>query len=628
MGVLVLLRARKSYLSGPYFLTSLAAFCYCFMIFGFIYFPEQTDILTLWTKIFLSGALFIVPALLNLLLCVTREKNGLLKVIFYFSCGLGIVALFFWGGFLELKLIFFSWGSSISLTSIPYILFLVNAGLFLPLGVIIPLINKNPGNLSGFAKKQKSFISFCAAFCGLALVLSFLPWAGSVIFQIGTLLLAGAVIFIAYSIVNYRFLATDIIIHKIVKSVLSVLPVLGVHILIICVVLKNANRFFSASFSLIVIMGIVMFSPYKRIIKTVSDKIVFRGKYDYQKILLDLSRNIVAILDLDQLLNYITQVIVQTFALDKVAVLLESEDEHVFIVRAVQGVAPEDEQEVVLPSDDALIKRIKGSRSALVKQECKQLEASAEVEAQFEKLAALKAEVIVPLFFKERFVGFITLNAKENGAIYNQGDIEALEAFAQEAAAAIENARLYSEAIVDNITKAFNYNYFHMRLGEEIARCKRYGHPISLLMVDINRFKEFDGEYGHQIGDLILKNISLLLKNALRSVDILARYGGGQFAVILPETGKSMVLGPVEVIRNHIDDTMLVAERLRKNVDDLKIGHAGKILGVTVSIGVAYFDGVDKRFSTEEFMQNANEALSQAKESGRNKVVLYGGKKE
>ena len=102
----------------------------------------------------------------------------------------------------------------------------------------------------------------------------------------------------------------------------------------------------------------------------------------------------------------------------------------------------------------------------------------------------------------------------------------------------------------------------------------------------------------------------------------------GQFAIILPETAQGNSQGPAEVIRKHISDTMLVSERLRKSIEHLKIGHGGKILGVTVSIGVAYFDGVNVKFPSEKLVGNAQEALFQAKETGRNKVILYGSKNE
>ncbi|MCP4650206.1 MAG: diguanylate cyclase [PVC group bacterium] len=623
------MKREKSYLTRPYLPVSLTIFCYCLLSFGFIQFKEQPNTLLLWTKIFLTGASLVVPALFYLLLCVNKGRTGLLNFLFTVSCLLGAASVCFWGGFCEIKFVLFPWARTISLTNVPYFLFLLNTGLFLPLGVVMCLIHSKQVPLSSLTRKQSNLIIFSIALSVLALLMSFLSAAGVVVYQGSVVFLTIAGILIAYSIVNYRLLTFDIMLHRLTLIGLSVLPLVFLHLVFVRLFLLLVDAFSAVAISSVIIISIIMFSPYKKKARKLSNKIVFKGRYDYQNILLNLSGQLSSIMDMDQLLNYIVQIIVQTFDVDKAAVFLEDEEGQGAVIKASYGISKEIQEDLILESNDALLRRLENTQGILVKEECKQSEDIVEVEKVFEKINVFNAEVVIPLIIKDKLVGSIILGGRKQDGIYTQDDINALESFAAEASAAIENARLYSEAIIDGITKVFNYNYFLMRLGEEIARCKRYGHPISLLMVDVDRFKEFDNMYGHQVGDLILKNIGLLLKNKLRNVDVLARYSGEQFAVILPETRQEeSTQGPGEIIRKHIDDTMIVAERLRKSVEDFKMGHEGKILGVTVSIGVAYFDGVSKDFSPEGFLRCSENALCLAKEEGRNKVVLYDGKQK
>jgi len=138
-------------------------------------------------------------------------------------------------------------------------------------------------------------------------------------------------------------------------------------------------------------------------------------------------------------------------------------------------------------------------------------------------------------------------------------------------------------------------------------RVQRYPHPLSLIMFDIDSFKEFNDTYGHPMGDLVLSHISKIIKQNVRKVDIACRYGGEEFSIILPET--------------KLKEALLVADKIRKSVEALKFetGKA-KTKKMTLSGGVAQFRA---GMSKEELVQQADNALYEAKSGGKNKICVH-----
>lgn len=177
-------------------------------------------------------------------------------------------------------------------------------------------------------------------------------------------------------------------------------------------------------------------------------------------------------------------------------------------------------------------------------------------------------------------------------------------------AAAMENARLFQLATTDSLTGLYVRRYFEIRLQEEITRLKRHGEPVSLLMVDIDHFKQVNDIYGHQQGDLVLRELACLLSSCIRSeLDLPCRYGGEEFIILLPNTDES--------------GARILAQRILEQCDSNPFTtFNGEALHVTVSIGVAtnkQHCAVDKI----DFIENADKALYQAKNSGRNQVTVY-----
>lgn len=625
-GIFVLVKAKRSYLSKPYFLASLSVFCYLFMHFCLINFTLQMDKLIFCIKILALGAFLIVPALLNILLKLPHGEKGLLKIIFIFSCLTGIFSSCYFAGEYPLQINSFTWGSTIAIQNMPYFLSLFNAILFLPLGIGVFWLESKRGDISDLAKRQINFIILSLILLAFAKLWNFLPAFGIDVYIFGLPLLTIAFISMYYSIVRYRSLEVDLILNRTLMALLFVIPLLILHIVISAVFLQLLGFIFSTTFSSLIIISMVLFTPYKRLLQKAVEQAVYRGRYDYQRVLWELSQTLTAILDFDQLLDYMIHIIVQTIEVKKMAVFLsEDEENQNFVLKSSYGIDQDiPEGELSFEENDLLVKRLKEEGKILIKSELIQFEDVFRVEEIFQPLSMLSAELIAPLFFKEHLIGFIVLSQKKSRNIYNQGDIDVLGLFALEASKAVEHVRLYREAIADNITDVFNQNYFLMRLREEIARSKRYGHPISLMFVDINNFPKANSSLVNKEEELLLKGIGLLLKTKVRNVDIIARYSGGKFAVILPETARSeQASTPAETIRKHVKDALIVAQRLRRSIEDFKNEYKAQTINITSWVGISYFDGVDDSFTEDKIIEQAETALAQAKKSEKNKVVCF-----
>lgn len=218
--------------------------------------------------------------------------------------------------------------------------------------------------------------------------------------------------------------------------------------------------------------------------------------------------------------------------------------------------------------------------------------------------------IIAPFKGRGEVIGI--LNAyKLGGDFFDESAFDLLTAAASQIGMTLENARLFEEtrtlAITDGMTGLYNHRYFLESLGNEFERAKRYKRPLSLLMIDVDFFKNYNDAHGHPKGDEVLKAVAGILKKSVRKSDFVARYGGEEFAVILPETERPMALA--------------LAERIRKEVESTGFpgGETQPLGKISISIGTATtVDGITK--GIEELIKAADNRLYQAKEQGRNRV--------
>ncbi|MDZ7401341.1 MAG: PleD family two-component system response regulator [candidate division KSB1 bacterium] len=172
----------------------------------------------------------------------------------------------------------------------------------------------------------------------------------------------------------------------------------------------------------------------------------------------------------------------------------------------------------------------------------------------------------------------------------------------------IAQSKLIQLAITDGLTGLYNYRYFKEQLTQEITRAKRHNSHVSISMIDIDYFKNYNDTHGHPAGDQVLKTIADLLRNNIRKIDIAARYGGEEFALILVETDKQAAGVVANKIKNLIEHQKFHYEETQPN---------GKL---TISMGVATFP--EDAMTPEELVKIADQRLYLAKKAGRNRVVL------
>ena len=218
--------------------------------------------------------------------------------------------------------------------------------------------------------------------------------------------------------------------------------------------------------------------------------------------------------------------------------------------------------------------------------------------------------ISAPIKLGGNLMGFLNVADKSSkeGKMFSELDLKILCMIVRQVAVALENARLYRNlkhlTITDPLTHIYNFRHFSKTLDHEIVRLKRHPErPLCLLMVDVDDFKAYNDTFGHLDGDSLLQNISKVFKKNVREVDIVCRYAGDEFVVILPETD--------------VPDAMVVAERIKKAIEDLVSKRP-----VTVSIGLARC--AKHNTSRYELIQNADIALSKAKKEGKNLIHSSG----
>jgi diguanylate cyclase (GGDEF)-like protein len=305
-----------------------------------------------------------------------------------------------------------------------------------------------------------------------------------------------------------------------------------------------------------------------------------------------------AVLELKELLSKVCLLIQHAFRISHVSVLLKDEDE--VVLRAHYGDLTAQIQEggrlsaakglwgralilgrTVIGNDVSFLKDYVGF------------------------FAETQSQMCIPLVAFGQTLGVLVLDSDKKDA-FNAQDVQPLESVADICATAIQNAhyveRVKQLAYLDGLTGIFNRRYFELRIMEEIERARRFEAGMALLMIDIDQFKRLNDEFGHLLGDEVLRQVSSIFHQQLRKIDVVCRYGGEEFAILLSQTDA--------------EHAMRVAEKLRKLIDEWEF--PGVPRTVTISVGVASFpeDGLTR----DELVRAADAGLYAAKQAGRNCV--------
>lgn len=215
----------------------------------------------------------------------------------------------------------------------------------------------------------------------------------------------------------------------------------------------------------------------------------------------------------------------------------------------------------------------------------------------------------VPLYTQDRIMGVLAVYRREIGRRFAREDLDTMTFLVEQGGVAIENVLLHEEAqrlsITDGLTGTWNRRYLYMQFKQVLATAQRFDRPFSVLMLDLDNFKDINDNYGHQRGDAILVEFSHRVSTMLREVDTFARYGGEEFVCLLSETDE--------------DGAMTTAEKIRDSVKSEPFGGMDEhLLNVTVSIGVAVYP--QHGDSAQALIESADQALYRAKQNGRDRV--------
>lgn len=222
------------------------------------------------------------------------------------------------------------------------------------------------------------------------------------------------------------------------------------------------------------------------------------------------------------------------------------------------------------------------------------------------------SQAAVPLRAGENVFGVMVVASATRREL-SPAEMERFQVLGNQSSLSLQNALLHGElerlSVTDRLTELYNHGYFQQRLEEEFQRSDRFGHPMSLILLDIDDFKEFNDTWGHPRGDDVLRAVSAVICRNLRDIDIAARYGGEEFVVLLPET--SLV------------GASAVAERIRAEVETLVFQPGdGAATGRTVSVGVSSYPAHAR--SALELLESADAAMYRAKRKGKNEVEAAG----
>lgn len=222
-------------------------------------------------------------------------------------------------------------------------------------------------------------------------------------------------------------------------------------------------------------------------------------------------------------------------------------------------------------------------------------------------------QIVSPFNIGSEIGCFVLCGEKENKKQFEESELNFLSVITNIASLSLSNIRQYKTieklSYTDSMTGIFNYRYFYKRLGEEILRAKRYNRDLALVILDIDNFKLFNDNYGHQTGDMVLRQISELIAKTSRSIDIVSRYGGEEFCIIMPDTNE--------------ENGRVFIERLRSEIADFKFKSKtiSDKTGLTVSIGCSIFP--HHAGTSDRTIYCADMALLKAKSLGRNKAIMY-----
>ncbi len=351
----------------------------------------------------------------------------------------------------------------------------------------------------------------------------------------------------------------------------------------------------------------LLFAPLRKFAHRLIDRGFFPERAELRQRLIALAGELPALGKLPLMGRHLVARMTEIFGSRSALLLIASPESSLLKVLAATGGAWDDaERWLLIDLDDPGIEPLKRAERPL---QARQLAARSPVLAH--RLRDLDAaSLAVPLLIPGRFIGALVVGGKGDGQPYPSEEQDLLTLLAHHVASVFENARLFESATYESLTGLLRREAILEELDRELERAQRYGRPLTLAMADLDYFKEINDRYGHLAGDTLLKAISQAAGDGLRSTDMIGRYGGEEFLVVLPETDIAGAVSVAEKIRALVQKTAVPMED-------------GTVVQVTISIGLASLCGApprEARLTARDLIAAADRSLYEAKNGGRNRV--------
>ncbi len=322
----------------------------------------------------------------------------------------------------------------------------------------------------------------------------------------------------------------------------------------------------------------------------------------------EISKILTSSLELDEILKAIMKKVKDIIHADAWSVLLLDEESNELVFKNVEGKKKKNIHQLRVKLGEGIAGWVaKEGLPVIVPDVSKDSRFSCRIDKVIH--CKIRSLLSVPIISKGKTIGVIEVVRKDRERPFTKDDLDFMLKLVDLAALAIERATLYQKmaelVITDDLTKLFNTRYLHRTLDTEIYRCDRYKTSLSLIFMDVDHFKLINDTYGHLVGSKLLVEIAQLLLKHLRTADIVARYGGDEYVIVLPQT-------PPE-------SASRIAERLRKNIEqNVFLRKDGYFIKVTASFGVASYPESAK--TKEDLLRLADEAMYRIKNTTRNGV--------
>lgn len=312
-----------------------------------------------------------------------------------------------------------------------------------------------------------------------------------------------------------------------------------------------------------------------------------------------ISSNLTSFLDIDSMLNYLVKEIKDNFGYVNVTVWFYTEDGQME-VKAFSGYKKDylNEYQISISSGEGITGWVAENDVPVIVKD------TSTDPRYIGRNDVILSEIAVPLKISNHIIGVLNVE-KEGLNSLDDNDLRIISIIGSHLSTAIDNTFKYEEteklAVTDGMTGMFNYRYFISRLKEELERSKRLDIPLSLIMIDIDYFKEINDTYGHIVGDKIIKELADLLRSIVRKGDIVTRYGGDEFFIILPGSSKAF--------------TLKLSKRIMNKVNEFDFT---KSINITLSIGTVTYPS--DASTMDSLLRWVDDALYSAKKKGRNRV--------